>query len=138
MTEAAERAARMAEEKLAPKVEVADARPPAFSDEALAQRFARRFADELRYVAAWKRWHAWTGVTWALDTTLDARDKARTVCRAAASETDKLNIQIRVASAKTAAAVERLAEADRRIAATVDQWDADPDTFNTEGEDHDR
>ena len=51
---------------------------------------------------------------------------------------DRLNIQIRVASAKTAAAVERLAEADRRIAATVDQWDADPDTFNTEGEDHDR
>ena len=30
------------------------------------------------------------------------------------------------------AAVERLAKADRRIAATVEQWDADPDKFNTE------
>ena len=35
-------------------------------------------------------------------------------------------------SAKTVAATERLAKSDRRIAATVDQWDEDPDTFNTE------
>ncbi len=138
MTDAAERAARMVEERLAPKVEVADACPPAFSDEALAQRFARSFADELRYVAAWKRWHAWTGATWALDTTRDALDRARAICRAAASEADNWSIQTRIASAKTATAVERLAAVDRRIAATVDQWDADPDTFNTEGEDHDR
>ena len=138
MTDAAERAARMAEEKLEPKVELADARPPALSDEALALRFAERFADELRYVAAWKRWHSWTGVTWALDTTGDALNRARAICRVAASEADKPSIQTRVASAKTAAAVERLAAVDRRIAATVDQWDADPDIFNTEGEDHDR
>ncbi len=29
---------------------------PAFSDEALALRFAERHADDLRYVAAWGRW----------------------------------------------------------------------------------
>ena len=39
----------------------------------------------------------------------------------------------RLASARTVAAVERLAKADRRLAATVDQWDADPWLFNTPG-----
>ena len=36
-----------------------------------------------------------------------------------------------LASAKTVAAVERLALADRQIAATVDQWDSDPWLLNT-------
>ena len=43
-----------------------------------------------------------------------------------------MSIQTRIASAKTVAAIERLAKADRRIAATTDQWDVDPDIFNTE------
>ena len=131
MTDAAERAARMAEEKMRPKVEVADARPPEFSDEALAQRFVRRHGDGLRYVAAWSRWYAWASARWELDSTLDAFDRARAICRAASADADKAGTQTRLASAKTVAAVERLAKADRRIAATVEQWDADPDIFNT-------
>ena len=131
MSDAAERAARMAEEKLA-KVEVADARPPEFSDEALAQRFAQRHGDELRYVAAWSHWHVWTGARWELDSTLDAFNRARAICRAASSDDNKPHVRTALASAKTVAAIERLAKADRRIAATVEQWDAEPDTFNTE------
>ena len=130
MSDAAERAARMAEEKLTPTVEVADARPPEFSDEALAQRFTRVHGETLRYVAAWSHWHAWTGARWELDSTLDAFDRARAICRVAASGADKRHVQIALASAKTVAAIERLAKADRRIAATVEQWDADPDTIN--------
>ena len=38
-----------------------------------------------------------------------------------------------IGSAKTVAAVERLASADRRIAATVDQWDTDSSLLNTPG-----
>lgn len=132
MSDTPERAARLAEEKMAPKVELADARPPEFSDEALAQRFVERHGDELRYIAAWARWYAWTGARWEQDSTLDAFDRARAICRAASSDADKPNIKAGLASAKTVAAVERLAKADRRIAATVDQWDADPDTFNAE------
>ncbi len=132
MSDGAERAARMAEEKMKPTVEVADARPPEFSDEALAQRFAERHGNELRYVAAWSHWHAWTGTRWELDSTLDAFDRARAICRAASSEADKSHVKIGLASAKTVAAIERLAKADRRIAATVEQWDAAPDTFNNE------
>ena len=115
-----------------PKVEVADARPPAFSDEALALRFAQRHGNRLCYVAAWSQWYAWVGVHWKLDSTLGAFDRIRAICRVASSAADKTGTQTRLASAKTVAAVERLAKADRRIAATVEQWDADPDTFNTE------
>ena len=132
MTNTAQRTARMADEKMKPKIELADARPPEFSDEALAQRFAERHGDELRYAAMWRRWYAWTGAQWQQDTTLDAFDRARAICRAASSDAEKTNIKTALASAKTVTAVERLAKVDRRIAATTDQWDADPDTFNTE------
>ena len=113
-----------------PTVEVADARPPEFSDEALALRFAHRHGDELRYVAAWSQWYAWAGARWALDATLGAFDRARAICRTASSEAKERKTAI--ASHKTVAAVERLAKADRRIAATVEQWDAGLDTINTD------
>ncbi len=44
---------------------------------------------------------------------------------------NKAKIASIIASAKTVAAIERLAKADRRLAATVDQWDSDPWLFNT-------
>ena len=106
---------------------------PAFSDEALALRFAAQNADTLRYVAAWSRWLIWTGTHWQFDETLKAFDLSRDVCRAAAGECTKQKLSSVIASAKTVAAVERLAKADRRIAATVDQWDADPWQLNTPG-----
>jgi putative DNA primase/helicase len=52
----------------------ADARPPEYSDEALALRFATARADDLQYVAAWGRWYEWSGVVWAPDDTLAAYD----------------------------------------------------------------
>ena len=44
---------------------------------------------------------------------------------------DKAGTASMLASAKTVAAVEKLAKSDRRLAATVDQWDADPWVLNT-------
>jgi len=107
------------------------ARPPTFTDEALALRFAERHADDLRYVAAWSKWLIWDGRRWQFDDTLQAIDLARRVCREAAAECNKPKVAACLASAKTVAAVERLAKADRRLAATVDQWDADPWLLNT-------
>jgi putative DNA primase/helicase len=104
--------------------------PPAFSDEALALRFTERYGDKLRYVAAWSRWLIWNGQYWQFDDTLKAFDFARKVCRTAASECDKKYANA-IASAKTVVAVERLAKADRRLAATVDQWDVDSWLLNT-------
>ncbi len=115
---------------LSPQVDP-DGRPPAFSDEAIALRFADRHAADLRFVAAWNRWLAWTGSHWRFDDTLGAFDHARSICREAAAECNKAKVATAIASAKTVSAVERLARADRRLAATVDQWDADPWLLNT-------
>jgi putative DNA primase/helicase len=111
----------------------ADIRPPEFTDEALALAFTAAHADRLRYVAGWGRWFIWTRSVWKADDTLRAFDLARAICRSASSLCGNAKVAVVVASAKTVAAVERLAKADRRHAATVDQWDADPWLLNTFG-----
>jgi len=108
-------------------------RPPAFTDEALALRYAERHADNLRYVAAWGRWLSWDGTRWQFDDTLRAFDLVRRLCREASVECNKHKAASILASAKTVAAVERLAKSDRRLAATADQWDSDPWLLNTPG-----
>jgi putative DNA primase/helicase len=109
------------------------ARPPAFTDEALALAFAARHANDLRYVAAWGKWLSWDGACWRFDDTLQAFDRAREVCREASAACNKGKVASAIASAKTVSAVERLAKADRRMAATIEQWDADPWLLNTPG-----
>lgn len=106
-------------------------RAPEFSDDQLALRFAERHALDLRFVSTWGKWLHWTGTHWESDDTLLGFDLARGICREAAMMCDKASQASVIASAKTVAAVERLAKADRRIAATVDQWDVDPFLLNT-------
>jgi putative DNA primase/helicase len=113
------------------RLEVADARPPEFSDEALALRFSEKHAGTVQYVAVWNRWLRWNGYRWEFDTTMWTYDRARAVCRVASTETDQRKLAAAVASAKTVAAVVSLARADRRHAATVEQWDVDPWSLNT-------
>ncbi len=113
------------------EIDLDDARPPEFSDEALALRFAEIHANDLRFVSKWGRWLSWTGTVWEFDDTLRAFDLARQICRASSAACNNAKISAAVASAKTVAAVERLARSDRRMAATVDQWDADPWLLNT-------
>ena len=103
--------------------------PPRDSDEALALVFAARHQDDLRYTAAWGKWHFWTGTRWQVDDTRLAIDRARAVCREAANVTAAKAI----ASARAVTAVEGLARSDRRLAATAEQWDADPWILNTPG-----
>ena len=59
-----------------------------------------------------------------------ARNLAKALCHQAASGRTDAEAR-RIASAKTVAGVLTLAAADRRIAATVDQWDVDPWLLNT-------
>jgi putative DNA primase/helicase len=106
--------------------------PPAFSDDALALRFCDRHEGVFLFVAAWGKWFRWDGARWRQDDTLYAYDLARLVCREAAPECNGSgNAKAAIASAKAVAAVERLARADRRTAATIDQWDRDPMLLNT-------
>ena len=105
----------------------------AASEDAIALKFAERHAAVLRFVAAWGKWLFWDGKRWCFDETLRAFDHARRICREAASEASDPRVQTVLASAKTVTAVERLARADRRLAATTEQWDADPWLLNTPG-----
>jgi putative DNA primase/helicase len=70
------------------------------------------------------------GAYWRAETTLAVFDLARKVCRAFAVQCNKASAAKAIAQAKTVAGVERLAKADRIVAATFDQWDSDNFLFN--------
>ncbi len=113
-------------------VEIHDPRPPAFSDDALALRFAERHANQCAMSppgadGSWREMH------WQFDETVAAFDLARASVARPRPSAIKPKIASAIASAKTVVAVERLARSDRRHAATVDQWDADPWLLNTPG-----
>ncbi len=107
-----------------------DDEAPEFSDEDLALRFTALHVYTMRYVAKLGRWFKWTGKVWVEDEKRVAFSLVRQVCRGAAREC-KPQTAKSIASAKTVAAVERLAQADPRLATTVDVWDANPWLLNT-------
>ncbi|MCG3206080.1 MAG: hypothetical protein KCHDKBKB_02806 [Elusimicrobia bacterium] len=109
-----------------------DIRPPGFTDDSLALDFTKCHAGDWRYVAAWGKWLQWDGACWRSEATLRAYDLSRLVCRRAASKCENAKVAAKVASASTVAAVERLARADRKHAATTEQWDSDPWLFNAD------
>src|ERR1700722_5086657 len=89
---------------------------PAYSDEALALSFAAHYARDLRYVAKWTSWLSWAETHWRPDDILHAFDLARRIAREAAATCKHVKERKMIASAKTVAAVERLAKADERLA----------------------
>ena len=103
------------------------------TEDALALAFTRRYHRDWRYVAAWGRWLVWDGQRWRTENTLAATDLIRGVCRQMAVRADNPKVAAKLASASTVGGVERLARADRRHAATTDEWDADPWLLNTPG-----
>jgi putative DNA primase/helicase len=96
---------------------------PPTAEDAIALLFAERHADALRYVAIWGQWLSFEETVWQSDDTLHAFDLVREVCREIAADCDKAAV----------AAVERLAKADRRLAAVAGQWDV-VDWFVNTGE----
>jgi putative DNA primase/helicase len=106
---------------------------PLPTEVALADEFATRHAHDLRYFAKWGRWMQYEGGRWKEEETFYAFDEARKVCVEFARGLNKPSEIKTVLSAKTVAAVEKLAKADRRIAATVEQWDQNLWLLNTPG-----
>lgn len=113
---------------------------PEFAEDELALRFTSLHRENLRYTAqkgCWNLWSHWSGPkdggVWKVDETDHVFDLVRQVCRMASvtCPSDQVNLARRIASAQTVAAVERLARSDRRHAANVEQWDADPWLLNT-------
>jgi hypothetical protein len=105
---------------------------PAASEEALALEFAVRHAGALRYVAMWGHWLVWGGSCWREDQSRSVFDLARRICREAAVAANGRGKAL--ASAKTRAAVVSLASDDRRLAATIEQFDANQKSFNERGD----
>ena len=103
------------------------------TEDALALSFTRRYHRDWRYVAGWGKWLVWDGQRWRTEDTLAATDLIRSVCRQTAVRAESPKIAAKLASAGTVSGVERLARADRRHAATTDEWDADPWLLNTTG-----
>jgi D5 N terminal like len=101
-----------------------------FSEIALAERLVELHPN-LRYVAAWGKWMRWTGALWRPDNTLHVFDLARVMLKQVAATINKKRDAKEIATSKTVASVERLAKADRRVAAEAeDTWDVDPDIIN--------
>jgi len=112
-------------------VSVGKLQSPAFSDEALALKFAERHGDDLRYVVEWNQWIEWDGTRWAQDRTLKTFSRSRDICRSAASECNEKATAKKIASAGKVYATERLARSDQTLAATTDQWDRENFLLNT-------
>jgi putative DNA primase/helicase len=109
------------------------ARDP-FTEDALAIRFSERHKDDLRYIAATGHWLKWDGSRWYNEATYLAFDLARKSCRAdAILFGNGAKPPSSVYRARTIAAVERMARADRLQATTIEQWDANDWLYNTEG-----
>lgn len=106
---------------------------PQNSEEELALKFAARHADQIRYVAKWGMWFEWDGKCWRQDETRKVFSLSRELCREVANGLNKPATRKSIASAKTRAAVASLSGEDRRLAATIDQWDVDPWLLNTPG-----
>jgi len=98
-------------------------RTPELSDDRIADAFAEEHRHDLRYVARRGHWYVWNGKQWREDDTLKAFHLIRKTIKA-------LGIK-RAGMAKMVGAVHTLVRPDRRIAATIDQWDADPWLLNT-------
>lgn len=117
-----------------PKIFEGGAIPPEYSEDALALEFSDRHGDDLRYTAVWGRWACWNGHVWMADETRRVMDMVRDCCRVVSESCNNdPKLARHIASARTIAAVERLAQTDRRHVAEVKQWDADPWILNTPG-----
>jgi putative DNA primase/helicase len=110
---------------------------PTQSEARLAEIYVNRHAGRLRYVDRRNSWMEWNGHKWREDDTILGFDLARKICLEEARLLDNKQDRDSVActSAKTIAAVEKQARAHRRLAARVQDFDADLCLINTtEGE----
>jgi putative DNA primase/helicase len=108
-----------------------------FTEDALALRFSERHAHDLRYVAIRNQWYKWDGIRWAPESTLLAFDLARASCRDAARDYGNGTPPSKLYTAKTVAAVQLLARADRRQAATLEQFDTNTSLITTSDQTYD-
>lgn len=114
--------------------------PPQYSEEHLASMYTRLHSEDWKFVAEFSKWFWWDEFRWRPDLTLRAFDLARELAREVSaqalsdpslSRTQQTRVGAVMGSAKTVAAIERLARADRGHAMVADAFDKDPGLLNT-------
>ena len=107
--------------------------PQGYSEDHLTEIFSDRHGQDWRYIDGWSSWRHWNGAVWEKDNTLAVYDIARKITREVSNLAPALTVAQRrvVASARTVAAIERLARSARAHAASVEQWDADTMALST-------
>jgi putative DNA primase/helicase len=99
----------------------------------LADNFFQRYGNDSRYTESLEQWRIWNGKHWEKDETLRTFDQVKSICSGAATAAYDPRTRLRISSARTVDAVEKLARYNQRLAATVDQWDRDPWLLSTPG-----
>jgi putative DNA primase/helicase len=101
------------------------------TEDGIALRFAEAHADHLRYVAHRGEWVKWDGTRWKPDQILQVYDMVRASCRGDAKTYGNGSAD-RFLTAKTVSAVQTLARADQRLAASEEDFDANDWLLNTD------
>jgi putative DNA primase/helicase len=101
------------------------------SEARIAEIFVERHGSEFRYVAQWGTWIKWDSTRWQEEKTLMVNDHIKAICTELSSGTGR-NSEVRsLLKYNTISGAEKIARADRRVAATIEQWDRDPYLLNT-------
>jgi len=98
------------------------------SEDGIALAFAEKYATDARYCHTTGAWFTRTATHWKRDTRMLAFSWARDLCR----EANKIGLA-NLKKTATAAAVERAARSDQRLAVTAEIWDRDPFLLGTPG-----
>ena len=107
-----------------------DGTPMPMSEDFLADRFAERYKDTLRYVNTWRRWYYWDGTNWCEDATKwhcwFAIAHVRAACYWPEAATLTPLERRMLDSRRSAWSMLELARYDRRIAATAEDVGIEP------------
>lgn len=106
-------------------------KPPKLSEDDLAHRFRRLHHNSWKFVAVWGAWYRWNGLKWDKDELGAAHEIVRLVCREGSIEADKPSQASRLASARTIAAVLKIAASDPVMAEAPTSFDSHPMLLNT-------
>ncbi len=102
------------------------------TQDSVADLFAERHKDRLRYCHSTGAWYQWTGSRWQRDEVHAAFQFARKLGRELTEDAKDRDLK-EIRKVAFAAGVERFAQSDERLAVTVEAWDRDPFLLGTPG-----
>jgi putative DNA primase/helicase len=102
----------------------------AITQDGVAQVFARRYADKLRFCHDTGKWYEWTGTHWQVDKKALAFQFVRELGRECSGHSNAAELK-EVRKVSFAGGVEKFARCDPVFAVTSETWDGDPFLLGT-------